>query len=57
MKRPLLIAILLLIALSAAPACSVKHRPEAVTKPQPALISYLDIMPSGELLSKIFFIC
>lgn len=29
MKRPLLIAILLLIALSAAPACTVKQRPES----------------------------
>jgi len=31
MKRPLLIAILLLIALSAAPACAIKKRPEPRT--------------------------
>jgi hypothetical protein len=31
MKRPLLIAILLLIALSAAPACAIKERPEPAT--------------------------
>lgn len=31
MKRPLLIAILLLIALSAAPACTIKERPEPAT--------------------------
>ncbi|HVF89700.1 MAG TPA: hypothetical protein VNH22_06505 [Blastocatellia bacterium] len=31
MKRPLLIAILLFIALSAAPACAIKKRPEPRT--------------------------
>ena len=56
MKRPLLIAILLLIALSAAPACTVKHRPEAVTKTQHDLISYLGTVSSEDCLSKIFFI-
>jgi hypothetical protein len=45
MKRPLLIAILLLIALSAAPACTVKQRPESsankvVMKPDTASSSF-----------------